>query len=302
MDKLRFSGHESFHCRHFWLKKGYDFLDQKGNLNDEDSTSKLGVGKNMVASINYWMKAFGIKEEEGSSLTKFGKMVFGNTGFDPFLEDIGTLWLLQYYLVSSGYASIYSLAFKELRKKHLSSRFTLRQLEGDIKKALLRANVPFSENTIQTDIRVFVRSYFVDTVSKRDLEDSLSSILIDLNLLSKLDGDRKDEGDTYRINVTEREEIPTPIFLFAILDQFTKDKSSTVLDLSASQDISVSFDQIQAQVADCFACNREGLEKHIAAIQENYPWIVYKEDAGRKEIQIKSGGPSKWQILHAYYD
>lgn len=301
MEKLRFSGHESFHCRHFWLKKGYDFLDQKGNLNDDDSTSKLGVGKNMVASINYWMKAFGIKEEESTNLTRFGKMLFGNTGFDPFLEDIGTLWLLQYYLVSSGYASIYSLAFKELRKKHLSSRFTLKQLEADIKKALLRVNVPFSENTIQTDIRVFIRSYFVDTVNKRDMEDSLSSILIDLNLLSKLDGNRKDEGDTYRINVTERDEIPTQIFLFAILDQFTKDKSSTVLDLSASQDVSVSFDQIQTQVADCFACNREGLEKHIAAIQENYPWIVYKEDAGRKEIQIKSGGPSKWQILHAYY-
>ncbi len=213
MEKLRFSGHESFHCRHFWLKKGYDFVKQKGNINDEDSTSKLGVGKNMVASINYWMKAFSIKDE-GNDLTKLGDRLFGSTGFDPFLEDIGTLWLLQYYLVSTSYASIYFLAFKEFRKKHLSSRFTLRQLETDIKRELLKTNVPFSENTIQTDIRVFIRSYLADTGNKRDMEDSLSSILIDLNLLSKLDGERQDEGGTYRINVTEREEIPTPIFLF----------------------------------------------------------------------------------------
>ncbi|MHB9011864.1 MAG: DUF4007 family protein, partial [Ignavibacteriaceae bacterium] len=26
-NKLSFFGHESFHCRSLWLKKGYDFLD-----------------------------------------------------------------------------------------------------------------------------------------------------------------------------------------------------------------------------------------------------------------------------------
>lgn len=256
----------------------------------------------MVASINYWMKAFGIKEEEGNGLTRLGEVLFDKMGRDPFLEDLGTLWLLQYYLVSREYASIYALVFKELRKRHLNSRFTIKQLEVDIKKELLRTNGQYSENTIQTDIRVFIRSYFADTSNKRDMEDSLSSILIDLNLLSKIDGGENGEGDTYRINVTERKEIPPQIFLFAILDQFTNDNSSGAFDLNAKQDISISFDQIQTQVADCFACNREGLEKHIATIQEHYDGIVvYKEDAGRKEIQIKSGNLSKWRILQTYY-
>lgn len=26
-NKLTFSGHDTFHCRHLWLKKGYDFVN-----------------------------------------------------------------------------------------------------------------------------------------------------------------------------------------------------------------------------------------------------------------------------------
>ena len=45
--KLQFSGHESFICKHFWLKKGYDFIIHKGNFNDESAVIDLGVGKNI---------------------------------------------------------------------------------------------------------------------------------------------------------------------------------------------------------------------------------------------------------------
>ena len=265
---------------------------------DENATSKLGVGKNMVTSINYWMKAFHIKEEEGNGLTELANRLLGENGWDPFLEDLGTLWLLQYFLVSKEFASIYSLVFKEFRKKHLSSRFTIGQLEADIKKMLIRANAQYSESTIQTDVKVFLRNYFAETSNKRDFEDSLASVLIDLNLLSKLESGKE---EVFKLNVTERTEIPTEIFLFTILDQFTKATPLNPSLLAYDEDISVSFDDIQTQVADCFACNREGLEKHIGIIQEKYKWVVYKDDFGRKEIQIKSSRPNKWQILNAYY-
>lgn len=56
--RFSFSGHESFQCRSLWLKKGYDFINSGKSFNDEDAVVILGVGKNMVASIRYWMKAF----------------------------------------------------------------------------------------------------------------------------------------------------------------------------------------------------------------------------------------------------
>ncbi len=48
MNKLSFSGHESFHCRQFWLKKGYDFVQRRGKFSDKNAVVELGVGKNMV--------------------------------------------------------------------------------------------------------------------------------------------------------------------------------------------------------------------------------------------------------------
>jgi hypothetical protein len=68
--KYVFSGHDSFQCRKLWLKKGYDFLQQGKNFNDEDAVVQLGVGKNMVSSIRFWLKAFIIIDRD-----TFGKRV-----------------------------------------------------------------------------------------------------------------------------------------------------------------------------------------------------------------------------------
>lgn len=53
--KPTFSGHETFQCRHLWLKKGYDFVKSGKAFSDEDAVVELGVGKNMVTAIRYWM-------------------------------------------------------------------------------------------------------------------------------------------------------------------------------------------------------------------------------------------------------
>ena len=58
--KYTFSGHDTFQCRQLWLKKGYDFVQEGQSFNNEDAVVKLGVGKNMVSSIRYWLKAFNI--------------------------------------------------------------------------------------------------------------------------------------------------------------------------------------------------------------------------------------------------
>ena len=55
-----FSGHESFPCKSMWLKKGYDYLVDRNRFTDPDAVVKLGVGKNMVQSIRFWLRAFGL--------------------------------------------------------------------------------------------------------------------------------------------------------------------------------------------------------------------------------------------------
>lgn len=51
--RYSFSGHESFHCKSLWLKKGYDFICNKKHFADTDSVVELGVGK-------IWCRPLGI--------------------------------------------------------------------------------------------------------------------------------------------------------------------------------------------------------------------------------------------------
>lgn len=41
-------------------KKGYDFVKRERNFNAPDAVIDLGVGKNMVSSIRFWLKSFGL--------------------------------------------------------------------------------------------------------------------------------------------------------------------------------------------------------------------------------------------------
>lgn len=48
----RFSGHDTFHCKQQWLLKGFN----NPNFSTiSDSIISLGVGKNMVSSVKYWL-------------------------------------------------------------------------------------------------------------------------------------------------------------------------------------------------------------------------------------------------------
>jgi hypothetical protein len=286
MNKLSFAGHETFQCRNFWLKKGYDFITSAGSFATENAIVQLGVGKNMVGAINHWLKVFQIKNSDDKPSDLANKLL-GDNGWDPYLENEGSLWLLQYSIIKTEIASIFSFVFKDFRKSRVASQFTINQLLKYLQKEAEKANINVAETTLRNDIKVFIKTYLAENRHGKSMEDDLSSILIDLNLIKKIEVSNSEEGALYLINSSERKEIPSAIILFCILDSFPNEES-------------ISFDSIQEQIADSFACNPEGLESHIEAICEG-PYVVYKEDAGRKEIQIK-GNPDKWQILDEYYN
>ncbi len=77
-----FSGHESFACKSHWLKRGYDFVIADRNFNDDDAVVHLGVGKNMVASIRFWLKAVGLLQD--NELNPIADYLFNDeNGQDP---------------------------------------------------------------------------------------------------------------------------------------------------------------------------------------------------------------------------
>src|ERR1017187_670580 len=100
----RISGHETFPCRYTWLPKAVRGLNDDARLfaDEERAMVDLGVGKNMVRSIRFWSLATAIAsvagKGEGHVLTDFGLALFGKRGYDPFLEDRRTLWLIHWNL------------------------------------------------------------------------------------------------------------------------------------------------------------------------------------------------------------
>ena len=97
----KFSGHETFHCRPIWLKKGFDFAKSGMLFNDENAVIELGVGKNMVASIKFWLRAFGFYNLHENELEGLACDILNDDGFDPYLENEATLFLLHYLLIKN---------------------------------------------------------------------------------------------------------------------------------------------------------------------------------------------------------
>jgi len=280
MNLLIFSGHETFACRHFWLKKGYDFISKNKYFSASDAVVELGVGKNMVSSIRYWLRAFEFVNKN-DELTELANRIFSDDGWDPFLEDEGTLWLLHYKLNKKKYASIYHIVFSELRKE--KPEFTRKHFLNFIEKE----KGPFNERTLRDDFSVFVRTYLND--KSKDIEDGYSGLLAELNLLSEF----KETGThIYNIENRERPEIPAHIILFAVLDN---DKYGN----------SISFNNLYLDkdgVGTIFALNKEGLAFHLERIAEIYPkLVVFNNDPLVQELQFKEKKPLSFTVLKDYY-
>jgi len=55
-------------------------------------------------------------------------------------------------------------------------------------------------------------------------------------------------------------------------------------------------------VGNLFAFNQEELETKLVEISENLSDVVYKNDAGIKELQFKNKKPNGIEILESYYE
>lgn len=291
--KLQFSGHETFICKHFWLKKGYDFMSRQGNFNEDSAVVDLGVGRNMVISISYWLKAFGIQDAEGE-FSELGNYLFDQrSGVDPYIENLGTVWLLHYSLIKTQKASIYSLFFNEFRRTR--TVFTKAQLQNFIERKFQDENVKnFSTNTINTDIAVFCRNYLrpVYKETKIDVEEDFSGLLIDLDLMktyTSRDVDAK-MVDWYQVESNYQVDLPYEIVLFSILDNQEYGNSISFKELLTGHNSPGAI----------FALNEDGLYNKISSIVEKYRGITYTETAGVRELQFKNK-PNKWTILNGYF-
>ena len=281
-ERLIFSGHETFHCKNLWLKKGYDFV-KKGRKFTDEACIELGVGRNMVSSIRFWLKAFGIIDIKNEKTTKIADFLFDEEkGNDKYLENEASLWLLHYLLVVNNYSSIYSIIFNDFRK--LKPEFDKTNLSTYIDEL----NPSINHNTLSKDFSVFLRTYH--SKNSKDKEDSFSGFFSDLELVHEVK--KKETLSKFSILNNKEQTIPIELILFIILE-------------NKAYGSSISFKNLYSDfnsVGNIFALNNNQLEKKLISISEKYPNIIYSNDAGVKELQFKTEKPDSLQILNEYYE
>ena len=105
-DRGSFAGHETFPFRYTWLRKAFEAVQEDPEVfGRDDAMVLLGVGKNMVRSMRHWALVSGIIEEDpevsqnrGRVLrpTELATRLLADDGWDPYLEDPATVWLLHW--------------------------------------------------------------------------------------------------------------------------------------------------------------------------------------------------------------
>ena len=294
MAQPRYSGHDSFLCKQFWLKKGFDFAAEGNSFNEESAVVKLGIGKNMVTAVQYWLKSFGITDSKNEP-TEIGKFIFNDKkGKDKYIENIATVWLLHYLLVKTNHASIYNLFFNDFRRQRVE--FSRENLLAFVTKKLQDENLSFSANTISSDIAVFIKTYLKPSSlnTKDDIEEDFASILVDLQLMEQIDGSDFEgkKVDYFKVESSLRYDIPPALILYTILD-------------SKPESRSISFKEIHIGTnmpGSVFAMSKEGLYSKLKQLQSHYGKniIVFSETAGVQELQLKKQ-LNKMDILNDCY-
>ena len=214
-EQYNFSGHETFPLRYTWLPKTLQHLSAEPRLfAREDAMVILGVGKNMVAAMRYWAQAFGLiapKVRGGlDEATDLGRKLLGPQGWDSYLEDFGTIWLLHWQIASrSSKTSTWFLAFSQLGR----DAFTRAELTDWLLKLVAPLNhVRATEGSMKRDVDVFIRTYVPSTQRAGKLgEESFDSPLVELGLIQESRG-------SYRFVRSTQPTLPDGIFIYALLD------------------------------------------------------------------------------------
>jgi hypothetical protein len=222
IENIFFARHETFAPRYGWLKKGYDAVILHGaNVFDSPKAIEyLGVGKNMVRAMRFWCMAYHVIEpvivkkpfRVGGQMqpSAFGQSLFDDEkGWDPFLEDIASLWLLHWQLFMP---PVIATAWPIAMNLSLLGNFSAKDLSAAIVDRLIQQEEikRYSPSSIEKDASCFVRMY---GFSRSKNSDEIECPFSQLGLL--LPGDSR---QTFRFNTADKVTLPDSIFLASCFD------------------------------------------------------------------------------------
>lgn len=222
--KVAFGRHESFALRFGWLTKGFQAFEEylkndRDIFTADDAVVKLGVGKNMVNSIRHWLRAAQLVEIDKNikKTTALGKALFAEQGgWDPYLEDEATIWLIHWLLATNPeQATSWYWFFNFFHKPEFTNQEAANAL---VDFAIENIEAKYSPTSVKNDCAVLLRSYVQSKGNlKTPVEEALDSPLSLLRLITYSSATK-----SYQSRLERRDNLPLGILGFAIADLFQK--------------------------------------------------------------------------------
>ncbi len=189
--KIRLKGNESFNFREGWLRKGMRCVAEDPLLfSRDDVMERLGVGSKMVKSIKYWLLATGLCEERyinnGHNRALYFTKDFGEIvdQYDRYFDDIFTLFLLHYHIVTNKELCIvWNIFFNDFSGVDFT-RDGWNSVCSDCIQKIIEPGVTFSERLLADDCASVIRMY-QPSMKNDDPEESLQCPLNALGLIAK---------------------------------------------------------------------------------------------------------------------
>ena len=226
-----FARHETFHPRYGWFRKAYTFVGDDSKIFVlRDAPIRMGVGKNMVRAIRFWGTAAKLIAEKRDSRKRSGSMeqtqlgiqLFGSEGWDPYMEEPATLWLLHWLLLAPPcLLPVWWVAFNEFHAIEFD--------EDDLERIVL-AQLEFASewktphrSSILKDVRALLRTYTpADRSARVGIDDMLNCPFRELGLIG-----RSEATQRYRFAIGAKPTLPAAVVAFAAMDYVARANSGS---------------------------------------------------------------------------
>ena len=231
---MKFRAHDTFFIRKGWLSKGMKYVHAKDDVfvaKDENPMDVLGIGANMVKALRYWLQAVELTSEPTSGkrvqrFTPLGESVFQH---DRYIEELGTLFLLQYKLASNKKdATAWYFFFNE---------FNVSEFSRDDFVEFLQRRIRMEENedsvairSLNDDFSCIINTYlprYKSSPQRVAPENTIDCPFGELGLIDILNKEKK----IYRKSIPAANSINPWIALAVIVDQAESSKEISLNEL-----------------------------------------------------------------------
>jgi hypothetical protein len=244
----------------------------------------------MVRSIRYWCNAFKVLTEEDGQIrpAQLGKQLLNDDGWDPFLENPASLWLLHWNLLKAPCtATAWAFAFGEFS----AAEFTPEHLIDELRDYANGFSANIADSSLRKDVSCILRMYADQDSKKGPTEDSIDCPFTALRLLYSV-GD----GRRYEFQVGPKETLPAEIVVAACLEfAGISENESSAMGVSR-------LAHVEGSPGRVFKLSESAIAEAIEQVARRREDLFISDSAGLLQLQY-AGDPLAMSeaILNKYF-